>query len=175
MIGDIRGSFIQKSHIKDLKRTDTYIGEFLIKRPFKMKWEYKGEIPQEVFIKNDEIIIYQKKARQAFKGKFERDTYGQAPIALLGGFGRIQEEFSVTERNGRLLLKPKKPMGAVVSIEIKPSEGEFPINSFVIHDSHANRIEITLKNVKVNTGLKDGLFEPSFPRDVEIHELGSRD
>ncbi|HEX8947672.1 MAG TPA: outer membrane lipoprotein carrier protein LolA, partial [Dissulfurispiraceae bacterium] len=39
-IKDIRGSFVQKSHIKDLKRTDTYQGQFFIKPP-KMKWEYK--------------------------------------------------------------------------------------------------------------------------------------
>ncbi|MDH5202795.1 MAG: outer membrane lipoprotein carrier protein LolA, partial [Nitrospirota bacterium] len=95
-IRDIKGSFTQKSNIKDLKRTDTYVGEFFIKRPAKMKWEYKGKTPQEVLINNDEILIYQKKEKQAFKGKFDRTTYGQAPIALLSGFERIQEEFNVS-------------------------------------------------------------------------------
>jgi outer membrane lipoprotein-sorting protein len=169
-IKDIRGSFIQKSHIKDLKRTDTYEGRFFIKRPMKMKWEYKGEMPQEVLINNDEIIIYQKKEKQAFRSKFNRDIYGQAPIALLSGFGEIQKEFSVSNKNGNLLLKPKRPMGVIVSIEIEPSEGEFPISSFTINDSHSNRVEITLKDVKINTGLEDRLFNPSLPRDVTIYE-----
>jgi outer membrane lipoprotein-sorting protein len=172
---DIKGSFVQKSHIKDLKRIDTYSGEFFIKRPLKMKWEYKGEVAQEVFINKDEIIIYQKKERQAFRGKFDRNTYGQSPIALLSGFGKIQEEFSVTEKNGGLLLKPKKPMGALVSVELKPSEGEFPISSFIITDSYSNRIEITLKDVKVNTGVRDELFAPSLPKDIKIYELSPRD
>jgi outer membrane lipoprotein-sorting protein len=169
-IKDIKGNFIQKSHIKDLKRTDTYKGQFFIKRPMKMKWEYKGEMPQEVLIKNDEIIIYQKKEKQAFRGKFDRDICGQAPIALLSGFGKIQKEFNVSEKNGKLILTPKKPMGGIVTIEIERSEDEFPIKSFTINDSHSNRIEITLKDVKINTGLKDSFFEPSLPKDITIYE-----
>ncbi len=169
-IEDLKGSFTQKSHIKDLKRTDTYVGEFFIKRPVKMKWEYKGKTPQEVLINNDEILIYQKKEKQAFKGKFDRATYGQAPIALLSGFGRIQEEFNIAKKNGKLLLKPKQPMGNIVSIEIEISEDAFPIKCFIINDSRSNRIEIILRDIEINTGLEDRLFVPSLPKDVNVYE-----
>jgi len=170
-IKDISGSFVQKSYIKDLKRTDTFKGRFFIKMPLQMKWDYKGENAQEVFINNDEITIYQKKEKQAFRGKFDRDTYGQAPIALLSGFGKIQEEFYVSNNNGRLLLKPKKPMGGILSIEIEPSQDKFPIRSFIINDSHSNRIEITFNDMKINTGLEDKLFRPSIPKDITIYKL----
>lgn len=169
-IKDIKGDFIQKSHIKDLKRTDTYKGQFFIKRPMKMKWDYKGETAQEVLINNDELIIYQKKEKQLFRGKFDRNTYGHAPIALLSGFGNIRKEFNISKKNSRLILKPKRPMGGILYIEIEPSEGEFPISSFTINDSHSNRIEITLKDVKINTGLEDSFFEPSLPKDITIYE-----
>ncbi len=169
-IRDMRGNFIQKSTIKDLKRTETYRGQFLIKIPKKVKWEYKGEAAQEVFINDDDIIIYQKKEKQAFRGRFDWNTYGQAPIALLSGFGKIHEEFTVSQQNKHLLLKPKSPMGGILSIEIEPSEGEFPISSFTIKDSHSNRIEIILKDIKVNTDLKENLFVPSLPGDVKIYE-----
>src|SRR4030042_1602144 len=169
-IKDIKGNFIQKSHIKDLKRTDTYKGQFFIKRPMKMKWDYKGEMAQEVLINDDEIIIYQKKEKQAFRGKFDRDTYGQTPIALLSGFGKIQKDFDVSKKNNRLILKPKRSMGGILYIEIEISEGEFPISSFTINDSHSNRIQITLKDVKINTGLEDSFFEPSLPKDITIYE-----
>ncbi len=169
-ISDIKGSFIQKSFIKDIKRTDTYKGQFFIKRPMKMKWEYKGENAQEVFVSNDQITIYQKKEKQAFRGTFDRNTYGQAPIALLNGFGRIQEEFFISKKNERLILTPKRSMGGIVSIEIESSYGEFPISSFIINDSRTNRIEILLKDVKVNSGLKESLFKPSLPKDVKIYD-----
>jgi outer membrane lipoprotein carrier protein len=169
-IKDISGSFVQKSYIRDLKRTDTFKGRFYIKRPMKMKWEYRGENGQEVFINGDEIIIYQKKDKQAFKGRFNRDTYGQAPIALLSGFGQIREEFTASEKNDRIVLKPRKPMGDIVSIEIEPSHDEFPIKSFTINDSYSNKIEMILNDVKTNTGLEDKLFKPSLPKDVKVYD-----
>jgi outer membrane lipoprotein-sorting protein len=169
-IKDIRGNFIQKSSMKDLKRTDTYKGQFFVKIPKKLRWEYHGEVPQEVFINNDQILIYQKKGNQAFKSKFDWNTYGQAPIALLNGFGKIQDEFSVSQKNGTLMLKPKRTMGGILSVEIVLSEGGFPISSFTIRDSHSNKIEIILTNIKINTDLKDTLFEPSLPKDIKIYE-----
>lgn len=172
---DMKGSFIQKSYIKDLKRTDIYNGQFFIKMPFKLRWIYKGKFDQEVFIDNDDILIYQKKEKQAFRGKFDRTTYGQAPIALLSGFGKIQEEFIVSTKNSNLFLKPKNPLGGVLSIEIKTSVSGFPISYFILTDKHSNRIEILLKNVEINTGLKETLFKPSLPEDVKIHEYNSGD
>ncbi|MGD0885843.1 MAG: outer membrane lipoprotein carrier protein LolA [Thermodesulfovibrionales bacterium] len=172
-IRDLKGSFVQKSHLKDLDRTDTFKGKFMIKLPAKMRWQYHGTDSQdtEVIIANDEIIIYQKKDKQAFRGKFDRDTYGQAPIALLGGFGNIEKEFDITNKDGRLLLKPKKPMGAVVSIEITPSGGNFPIGSLTITDRLSNRIDITLSDITLNTGMADAAFEFSLPMGVSMYEL----
>jgi outer membrane lipoprotein carrier protein len=169
-IKDISGSFVQKSYIKDLKQTETFKGQFFIKRPMKMKWNYKGEQAQEVIINNEEIIIYQQKEKQAYRSPFDRDTYGQAPIALLSGFGNVREEFSVTEKSGRLLLKPKKPMGGILSIEIEPSGGEFPVKSFTVYDSYSNRIEMVLKDVRINTGLKDSFFELTIPKGVTTYK-----
>jgi len=169
-IKDMRGSFMQKSHIRDMKRTDTYKGTFFIKQPMKMKWSYDGAASQEVFIHDDEIIIYQKKEKQAFRGIFDADNYGTAPIALLSGFGKIQKEFTISGKNGTLLLKPKKQVSSIKSIELELCRDEFPIRSFTIYDSHDNRIVITLEDVKINTGLKDSMFEPSLPGDTTFFE-----
>ena len=171
-IRDMKGSFIQESSIKDLKRTDTYKGKFFIKQPMKMKWSYDGKVNQEVFINGDEIVIYQKNEKQAFRGTFDTDTYGRAPIALLSGFGNIQEEFSISEKNGMLLLKPKKKVSGIKSIELELGRDEFPIRSFTIYDSHENKIVITLEDVKINTGLKDSMFKPSLPKDTTFFEPG---
>jgi outer membrane lipoprotein carrier protein len=169
-IDDIKGTFIQKSYIKDLKRTDTYKGMLFIKMPSKMRWEYRGDKPQEVIINGDKIVIYKKSERQAFKGIFNRQTYGQAPVALLGGFGKIEEEFNITTKAGRLLLKPKTQMGSIVSIEIETSDEKFPIKSFAINDTRSNRIEITLRNIEINTGIKEGMFNLSLPEGTNIYE-----
>ena len=110
-IKDIKGNFVQKSFIKDLKRTDIYNGRFFIKPP-KMKWEYTGDRPQVIYVSGNEIIIYQKKENQVIRSKFDRATYGQAPISLLAGFGNIRQEFDIiSDTPDRVVIKPKKTYG----------------------------------------------------------------
>ncbi|MGO9015829.1 MAG: LolA family protein [Dissulfurispiraceae bacterium] len=166
-IKDIKGNFVQKSYIKDLKRTDTYSGQFFIKPP-KMKWEFKGDKPQTVYITGEEILIYQKKEKQVFKTRFDRATYGQSPIALLGGFGDINKEFYVSMKKGRLILKPRTPMGIIVQIELTLSDGVFPIEALSILDTAYNKIDITLKDVVINTGLGDRMFAFTPPEDATV-------
>ncbi len=167
---DLKGSFTQKNIIKDLNKTDAYKGEFFIKQPLRMKWVYTGKAAQDVFINNDAVLIYKRGDKQAYKGKFDRATYGQTPAALLSGFGNIREEFTITGKGNTLLLKPKKSIGNVTSISLTMSEEDFPIQSFTIQDGRSNVIEIMLKNVKLNTGLKDSLFEFSLPKGVHVYE-----
>jgi outer membrane lipoprotein carrier protein len=166
-IKDIKGDFVQKSYIKDLKRTDTYSGQFFIKPP-KMKWEFKGDRSPAVYITGDDILIYQKKEKQVLKTKFDRANYGQAPIALLGGFGDINKEFDVSMKKGSLLLKPRKPMGVIAHIELTPSYGVFPIEALTIFDTASNRIDITLKDVRINTGLGERVFSFTPPADATV-------
>ena len=169
-IRDMKGAFTQKNIIKDLNKTDTYRGEFFIKQPLKMKWLYTGKAAQDIYISNDTVIIYKKGDKQAYKGKFDKKTYGQTPVALLGGFGNIREEFIISGKGNSLLLKPKSPLGNITSISITLSEDDFPIKSFTIQDGRSNVIEIVLKDVRTNTGLKNPLFEFQLPKGVNVYE-----
>ncbi len=156
-IRDIRGTFTQKSTIKDLKKTETYKGQFFIKAK-KMRWEYKGGKPQIVYITGQEIIIYQPLQKQAFKAPFSQATYGQAPIALLGGFGNIDREFAVVLKDGKLMLTPKTPMGNVTGVELLTNDEGFPIMALSVIDKLGNRVDITFSDVKTNSNIKNSLF-----------------
>lgn len=169
-ITDIKGTFKQKSHLRDLDRTETYEGEFFIKIPSKFRWSYRGKAPQEVIVSGNTIIIYQKKENQALKGRFDPSRYGQAPIALLGGFGNLREVFDVREKDNSIILKPKEPMGNIKSIELFYERKGFPIRSFRITDTALNTIEVTLKDVELNTGLSEKVFQFIPPQGVEIIE-----
>lgn len=164
---DISGNFIQKSFIKDLKRTDTYRGHFYIKGS-KLRWDYIGDKPQTIYISGDNLIIYQKNEKQAYITRFNSSPYGQSPMVLLGGLGDIRRDFDISTKDGWLILKPKKPMGNLVQIEILPSEGEFPVKSLRIIDNLSNRTDIELRSIKLNTGIKDRHFEFIPPEGVTI-------
>ncbi len=169
-IKDMKGRFTQKNIIKDLNKTDTYKGEFFIKQPLKMKWMYTGKAAQDIYINNDTVMIYKKGDKQAYKGKFNKETYGQTPVALLGGFGNIRQDFIISSKGNSILLIPRSPLGNVTSISIDLSEEGFPIKSFTIQDGRSNVVEIVLKDVKTNIGLKDSLFEVSLPKGVNVYE-----
>ena len=169
-VKDLRGSFLQKSVIRDLDRTETYQGDFFIKPPLKMKWLYKGKTAQDLIINNDTVLIINKGENQAYKSRFDRATYGQTPVALLSGFGNIREEFTVSGKDDTLMLLPKKPMGNITSIRITLSDAAFPIRSFLITDSYSNEIQVELKNVRINTGLKDSLFDLTLPKGMHVFE-----
>jgi outer membrane lipoprotein-sorting protein len=40
----------------------------------------------------------------------------------------------------------------------------------VIIDSYSNEINIELKDVKINTGVKDSLFDLTLPKDIHVFE-----
>lgn len=168
-IKDIKGSFVQKSTIKDLKKNETYKGQFFIKAK-KMRWEYKGDKQQIVYITGRDIIIYQPQQKQAFKAAFSHATYGQAPIALLSGFGNIDKEFNVALRDEKLILTPKAPMGNVISVELKTSDEGFPIKALVVIDKLGNRVDIDFSNVKTNTNIRSGTFVFKAPEGVAVLE-----
>jgi chaperone LolA len=169
-IKDLTGSFAQKSLIKDLDTVESYEGRFFIKPPLKMKWVYSGKDAQSLTIRDDTVLIYKKAERQAYKSRFDRQTYGQTPVALLSGFGNVREEFSVSGEGDSLILKPKRPMGNVAFVKVSLSEKGFPIRGFEIHDSHSNVVVIEIRDVKTNTGLKDSLFDLTLPKGVNVFE-----
>lgn len=169
-IRDMRGSFTQKNIIKDLNKTDSYTGEFFIRQPLKMKWVYTGKAAQDVYINNNTVLIYKRGDSQAYQAAFDKTTFGQTPVALLSGFGNIRQEFTISGKGNSLQLKPKSALGNITSISIGLSEDEFPIQSFTILDGRSNVVEIRLTKVKINTGLKESLFEFSLPKGVNIYE-----
>ncbi len=88
----------------------------------------------------------------------------------MSGFGNIRDEFTPSGRGKTLILKPKKAMGNIVSIKVTVSDKDFPIRSFIITDSYSNVIEIELRDISINTGLKDSLFDISLPKGVNVFE-----
>jgi outer membrane lipoprotein carrier protein len=167
---DISGSFVQKSAIKDLKRTDTYRGRFFIKPP-SLKWEYSGDKAQAIYVDKGYVMIHLIKQKQVFKSKFEPSTYGQAPLALLAGFGEIRKEFDVTfMAEDKISLAPKKPMGTITRIEITGAKSGFPINTLSIIDNLSNRVDITLTGVKINSNLSDSIFKFVPPKNATVIE-----
>ena len=171
-IRDASGSFVQQSCLKDLGKTETFGGHFMIKLPGKMRYIYNKGSRDQVIIRGNVITIYQKNEAQVLKSWFNPGTYGTAPVAFLGGLGNIGRDFFVSEKNGKLVLTPKNKnrMSGVTSITVTPSNGAFPIRSFSIRDRYENTVRITLKDVKLNRGIKNSVFEFTPPHGTHVFD-----
>ncbi|HCC69349.1 MAG TPA: hypothetical protein DEP99_05625 [Nitrospiraceae bacterium] len=171
-IQDLQGRFIQRSYIKALERTEKYEGRFFIKRPLKMRWEYFRPRDEVVIISGTDIWIYKKMQKQAIKGKFSSDAYGQAPIALLSGFGDLKKDFDITRiREGVFELNPKGKIGLIKKIILEINNEGFPIKSFKLIDIYGNTVDVTVKDVRINQGLKDSFFIFKAPPGVKVYEF----
>lgn len=169
-IRDISGSFSQKSFLVDLERTEEYTGNFFIKKPSQIRWQYDEPRDEEVYIRADEIWIHKRVAKQAIRSRFTENAYGQAPIALLGSLENLKTDFdiSATDKNDILNLKPKHKIGSIKELLLEVSNADFPVRSFTIFDIYGNNVIILIKDVHTNTGLDDSvfIFEPT--PDMEI-------
>ncbi|HLC14749.1 MAG TPA: outer membrane lipoprotein chaperone LolA [Thermodesulfovibrionia bacterium] len=174
-IKEIQGDFIQKSYIKDLEETQEFKGQFSIKLPSKMRWAYTEPRDEEVIINDTTIWIYKIVEKQAIKSKFNADTYGQAPIALLAGFGNLEKDFVVSKVESDVLqLQPKQAMGAIKTLFVKLSKRDFPISSLTLIDVYGNEITIVVNSIKVNKDIEDSFFDFTPPQNVEVYEFGNQ-
>ncbi len=167
-IKDIKGVFLQTSKIAELKREMKFEGMFFIKIPKKIFWKYGHKDSEEVYINNDEMIIYQKKLKQAIRKKYDENAFGQIPIIFLHGLKDVEKDYSFEEKKGVLRLIPKFSESNIKNVDIYPDRGSFPIGKFIILDKNNNEIEIVIKDVMINVNLDDNIFVFTPPEGVNI-------
>ena len=171
-IKDVKGRFSQTSYIKDLEKTEKYEGEFFIKKPSSMRWNFSKPRDEEIIIKENDIWIYKKSEKQALKSAFSKDAYNHVPIALLNNFGDLKNNFDIKLiKDDTLELTPKRRMGFINKLLLEVNSTDFPVKTFSVFDVYGNKINITIKDVKINSGLEDSIFIFKLQPGVEVFDL----
>ncbi len=172
-IRDIKGTFIQNSYIKDLDQKQKYTGNFFIKKPARVMWEYSSPRDEKVLIRETNTQIYKKSQNQLIKMKFSKENYNQVPIAMLESLENIWKDFDVSLTQGNALqLIPKRKTGSIKTIVLETASDDFPLKMFTIFDKYDNIIMIELDKLETNSGLDDSLFILKTPPDVEVFDMG---
>ena len=170
-IHDIHGMFYQTSYLKDLDRMEKYSGEFHIKKPSRLRWQYGAPRDEEVLISGDEIWIYKKSEKQVLKSRFSKEAYSQVPIAMLESLKDLETDYEIKMTADEVLeLVPRKRMGVINRLILITGPGDFPITSFTIFDIYGNSNVIELKELKINPGLEDSFFIFKMPAGAELFD-----
>ena len=168
---DLVARFVQSYRSGLLGRELVERGVVSIKRPGRMRWEYK-EPEEKLFLSDGErFYFYVPEDRQVII-QAQDDERSLAARLLFGGAGLLEEfEVSLEEpfEEGvlRVRLVPRHENAELerAYIDAEPSG---LIRSILLEDIQGNRTLFRFEEIRENTGLSDRLFEFEIPSGVEV-------
>ncbi len=168
---DLVARFVQSYRSGLLGRELVERGTVSIKRPGRMRWEYKD--PEEkLFISDGETFyFYVPEDRQVIV--FQQDEQRSLAARLLFGRGGLLEEFEATmdepwdEGVLRVRLTPREENAEIerAYIDLEPSG---LVRSILLEDIQGNRTRFRFEEIRENTGLSDRLFRFEIPSGVDV-------
>jgi outer membrane lipoprotein carrier protein len=168
---DLVARFTQSYRSGMLGREITERGVLQVKRPGRMRWEYKDPEAKLFVTDGHTFYFYVPADKQVIVS--EQDARHSLAARLLSGRGGLLDEFvaslEVPEEEGvlRLKLVPRQPQADVerATVDVEP-RGR--IRAILLEDVQGNRTRFRFEAVRENTGLKDELFRFEVPRGVEV-------
>jgi outer membrane lipoprotein carrier protein len=168
---DLVARFTQSYRSGMLGREIVERGVVSIKRPGRMRWEYKDP-EDKLFISDGRTFYFYVPAdRQVVVS--EQDPERSLAGRLLSGRGGLLDEFDASldepteEGVLRVKLVPRREQPDVdrAFVDVEPSGR---IRSILLQDVQGNRTRFRFESVRENVGLPDKLFRFDVPSGVEI-------
>lgn len=179
-LADLQADFTQEAFNKSLGQSIAAEGTVYLKRPGKMRWEYRTPSPQHIVSDGRAIWVYTPELNQV--------NVGDAPSALAGpagsflaGLGNVREEFWVrflnpaarTDAAGNLVidLTPKQPTPVLTRLILTIDGNDFLVRKAVLYDQFENTVTMRFTRVTANPGLADQLFTFAPPEGAAVVPL----
>lgn len=168
--------FIQKSYLKILGQSQKAEGFVLIKKPGKMKWDYKAP-DRQILVSNDQgLWLYLPDEKQVTKMKPQSIYSSNTPALFLAGRGKLTESFTikkVTEESGRYVaeLIPRNKQQNLSKMVLLADKKNFQIVGSRVYDNLGNKTEMIFSNIQTNPNLDIKMFQFKVPKGVELIDL----
>jgi outer membrane lipoprotein carrier protein len=176
-IRDFSADFVHTYRGGVLKKQVTEKGRLLIKKPGKMRWEYKS--PEEKLFVSDGVKLYSyiPQDKQVMVGSVPQESSATTPALFLSGKGNLTRDFTPSAgelpagaRPGTRALKlvPKTPQAEYDWLVLVVDSGSLALAGLVTTDAQGGTSSILFENLKENVGLADQVFEFKIPRGVDV-------
>ncbi len=181
-ITDLRAEFTQNAFNRSLGQTIKAEGVVYLKKPGKMRWEYRTPTPQQIVSDGKSLWVYTPELNQVNVGEAPRALAGPAG-SFLAGLGRLREVFTVRflnplrvdeAGNPVLDLRPKRPEPVLTRLILTVDPREFLVKKAVLYDQFENTVTMEFTKVSVNAGLANTLFAFTPPKGVAVVPLEMR-
>lgn len=178
---DLQAEFRQVTRIEGFATPLTSSGNLMIKKPGKLRWDYREPDVQEIYVNGDDLMMYVPQHKQVLVGKLTQMAASQAPLQLLQGAAKLEQHFEAQATPGGergeggiplVTLIPKdagpESVRTVARIVVEAQPKTYFIKTVSIHEISGNIATFQFTNLQPNTGLKAALFEFAVPAGVEV-------
>lgn len=174
-IRDFSADFVHRYEGGALRRKREERGTLMVKKPGKMRWQYKA--PEEKLFVSDGVRVYQYLPEESRVIVSPAPKDDEAAVLFLAGRGNLTRDFNVTFGQGpaeawTLRLEPKTPQADYDWLEVTAAKESYRLQAFTVADRQGSRSNFVFSNFKENPGLSDRTFEFSIPKGVEVTNAG---
>jgi outer membrane lipoprotein carrier protein len=177
-IRDFTADFVHQSEGGVLRKKQTESGTVQVKKPGKMRWDYKKPEPKLFVADGAQIYLYVPADNQVIITPVPKDDQATTAVLFLVGKGNLVRDFTVTYAQGgtadtyALRLQPKLPDRDYDWLQIVVDRRTLQIRSLSAADSQGGRSTFQFSNFKENAGVSDKVFEFKIPRGADVVNHG---
>lgn len=178
-IRDFTADFVQESEGGLLRKKQTERGVVQVKKPGKMRWDYKSP-EQKLFLSDGRhIYLHVPADNQVIISQVPEQDEATTAVLFLVGKGNLTRDFIVSYVDGggpdtyALRLQPKLPERDYDWLQLIVDRKTLQIRTLSAADSQGGRSTFQFSNFKENTGLSDKTFTFKIPRGADVTNNGA--
>jgi outer membrane lipoprotein carrier protein len=176
---DFKAAFQQEYTSAALGRRKASSGFVYVKKPGRMRWDYKEPSPKHFVADGKALYVYDPELEQVMVDRSFSGSELSTAVTFLWGKGNLLEEFEVSfstraELQGGdayvLELKPRKS-ARFRKLWFAVEKDSFRVLRTLVEDPGGNLNRITFSKMATNVGLEDAAFVFEIPKGVEVLEV----
>jgi outer membrane lipoprotein carrier protein len=178
-IRDFTADFVHDSEGGLLRKKQTESGIVQVKKPGKMRWDYKAPEPKVFISDGRRIYLYVPADNQVIVSPVPEADQATTAVLFLVGKGNLTRDFTVSYVDGAapdtyaLRLQPRLPERDYDWLQIVVDRRTLQIRSLSAADSQGGKSTFQFSNFKENVGLADKTFAFKIPRGADVTNNGS--
>jgi outer membrane lipoprotein carrier protein len=173
---ELQTDFVQTTQYPDFDTPYVSKGRLYIRRPDKMRWDYKEPSHHQIYVNGDTVIYMVPEHHQAIRSTMDREIHTPVPLMLLAGAATLSEQFAIAwegapgKANGayRLHLTGKGAGASLAPMTIEAAADTFLIRRVILHDPSGAETSFDFSHLTLNGGLDDTLFVFTPPAGIEV-------
>lgn len=175
---DMQASFRQKTSSGSVAVVQEAVGRVYFKKQGKMLWKYDAPEEQLIVLDGKTLWFYLPAEKQAMKNNFSviprhivTDLF-RGQMDVLGKFKAafVPRDSETPDGHIAIELVPLEPDPTVAKLVLLIGQNDYLVRRTELTDMFGNRTELVFKDISIDRGLDDSLFEFVPPPDVDIFE-----